>query len=112
MQLQDRKIGSVLVVTPLIKRMDTSVAAEFKHRMLAWIEAGEQRILLDLSAVDFLDSSGLGAIISAHKAIRNQGRLAVCGLTRNVRNLFNMTRMNRILPLFEDVDQAAKDLAT
>lgn len=110
MELEERVVENILLVKPLVKRMDASVANAFKEKMIGWIGGGHHRIVLDLSRVDFVDSSGLGAIVSTHKAIRDKGELAVSGLTKNVMNLFTMTRMNRILAIYDQAEEALRAL--
>ena len=69
MELTESKAGKVVIVTPLEKRLDASAATDFKQKMLAITSRGEQHILVDLSNVDFIDSSGLGAFISVLKKL-------------------------------------------
>src|SRR5574337_843551 len=59
MQLDQRKAGNALIVTPLEDRLDARVAADFKERMSELIASGHTKIALDLSKVEFIDSSGL-----------------------------------------------------
>lgn len=47
---------------PSDKRIDSSVAKDFKGKMVDWIDAGDKRIVLNLAKADFIDSSGLGAV--------------------------------------------------
>ena len=100
MQILDKKIGRILVVKPLEKRIDASVATDFKEQMAAWINAGNKWIVLDLAEVDFIDSTGLGAIVSSLKSIGNEGDLAICSAKEMVMNLFRLTRMNRVFQIF------------
>ncbi len=111
MELECRETDGVLVVKPLVSRLDAAVAVPFKEQVKSWIDEGRRRFVLDLSQVTFVDSSGLGAIVSIHKKLRNDGKLVVCGLTGNVMNLFDMTRVDRIIPIFSTVEEAV-DAAT
>jgi anti-sigma B factor antagonist len=90
---------SVPVVVPTVKRLDASVAPAFKQAVVKVVEGGERRILLDLSGVTFLDSSGLGAMVSVLKALGTQGTLAVCGAQGSVTSLFKLTRMDKVFSL-------------
>lgn len=110
MQLEEKKIGDILKVKVLGKRIDASGAMDFKSQMLDWINAGSRRILLDLSEVDFVDSSGLGAIVSSLKAIGNGGDLFICGVRETVMSLFRLTRMNRVFQIFDSEEQALRVL--
>lgn len=111
MQIQDTKVDDVLVIQPQDKRIDASVATEFKGRIVDWINAGNTRIVLDLSHVDFIDSSGLGAIVSSLKTIGNNGDLVICGIQETVMSLFKLTRMNRVFQIFPSQPEAIKALS-
>lgn len=111
MEIENRKIENILVVQPMEKRIDASVSTEFKGRMVDWINAGSRKIILDLSYVDFIDSSGLGAIVSSLKTIGNDGDLVICGIKETVMGLFRLTRMNRVFQIFPSQPEAIKALS-
>ena len=110
MQIESSKIDNVLVVIPLEKQIDASSAIDFKEKMTEWINDGNNKIVLNLSHVDFVDSSGLGAILSNLKRLGTDGDLYVCCIKEAVMNLFKLTRMNRILKIFSSQDEAVKTL--
>jgi anti-sigma B factor antagonist len=111
MQIEDRKIGNVLVVKPLEKRIDAFSATAFKGKMIDWITGGSNRIVLDLSEVDFIDSSGLGVIVSSLKAVGKQGGLILCGIRETVLSLFRLTRMDRVFQIVSSPEEAVKALS-
>lgn len=111
MQLQEKQMSDILIVRPLEKRIDASTATEFKEKISGWIEAGNRRIVLNLSEVDFIDSSGLGAIISGLKKIGNDGRLVICVVRETVMSLFRLTRMNRVFDIYPSEDEAVQALS-
>ena len=59
--------------------------------------------MLDLSAVTFVDSSGLGAIVAAMKQVGAPQRLELAGLTRNVAKVFALTRMDRVFTIHDSI---------
>jgi anti-sigma B factor antagonist len=67
--------------------------------------------VLDLSGVEFVDSSGLGAIVSCLKRLGPRGSLAIAGAQGSVQRLFTLTRMDRVFPLHETVDAAVDSLS-
>ena len=111
MQIQDKKVGNILILKPSEKRIDASVATDFKGKIIDLINAGNKRIVLNLAGVDFIDSSGLGAIVSSLKAIGNEGDLVICGISETVMTLFRLTRMNRVFQIFSTEDEALKALS-
>ncbi len=110
MQLEGKNIGEILMVKSLGKRIDASSAAEFKGKMVDWINSGHYRIALDLSEVDFIDSSGLGAIVSSLKTIGDRGDMVLFGLRDSVMSLFRLTRLTRVFQIFPSEEEAFKAL--
>ncbi len=111
MQVQDRKVGDILIVQPLEKRIDASVATEFKGKMVDWINAGNTKIILNLANVDFIDSSGLGSIVSSLKTIGDNGELLISCIQETVMGLFRLTRMNRVFQIFPSEEEAINALS-
>lgn len=96
----------VQIVSVNAERIDAAVAIQFKDVMRAETETGPGRVVLDLSRVEFIDSSGLGAIVAAMKQLGTGRRLDLAGLTPAVDNVFRLTRMDTVLKLFPTLDQA------
>jgi anti-sigma B factor antagonist len=94
--------GSVPVVVPRVQRLDASVAPAFKQQVVQLVQGGERRLVVDLAGVDFLDSSGLGALVSILKALGTQGSMAVCGARGGVLSLFKLTRMDKVFAIHAD----------
>ncbi|MEH1865192.1 MAG: STAS domain-containing protein [Nostoc sp.] len=68
--------------------------------------AGADILLLDMKEVKFIDSSGLGALVSAMQMTRNANtKLFVCSISDQVRMLFELTKMDRIFKTFADQDE-------
>ena len=98
--------GGVPVIVPRVKRLDASVAPAFKQAVVQVVQGGERRLLLDLADVEFLDSSGLGSLVSILKALGSQGTLAVCGAKGPVLSLFKLTRMDKVFAIHADRAEA------
>ena len=106
MQLIDvNREAAVPVVAPKVRRLDASVAPAFRQEVVQLVQAGEHRLVVDLSGVEFLDSSGLGALVAILKSLGAQGALAVCGAQGAVLSLFRLTRMDKVFPI--DADRRA-----
>lgn len=110
MQLVHEKKGSVVLVKPLEKRMDATIAADFKTQMGVLINEGQALFVLDLSEVDFVDSSGLGAIVASLKMLGGKGDLVIASAGEKVMKLFKLTRMDRVFQVFPTSDEALAQL--
>jgi anti-sigma B factor antagonist len=84
-------------------RVDATVAESLKTELHDLLRAGNSRLLLDMSAVKFMDSTGLGVIVTAMKSARaGGGKLALFGLPARVRALVELTRLHLIFDIYVD----------
>lgn len=111
MELETKKENPIFYIKPLAKRIDASSSTLFKGQVNDLIAKGENLIVLNLAQVEFIDSSGLGALISILKTISNsKGMIAVCEVNTNVSNLFSITRINTILNISSHEDDAKNQI--
>jgi anti-sigma B factor antagonist len=99
--LEDMSEGECLVVSLKESRLDAVIAANFREALIERIGQGQRNIVLDMSQVNFMDSSGLGALVSIMKHLGHAGRLHICGVTPSVMAVLKLTRMDRVLKTFE-----------
>jgi anti-sigma B factor antagonist len=109
--LQTHADGNALVVKLTQTRLDAKIAVNFKEQMTALINEGNTKIVLDLSGVDFVDSSGLGAIVTCLKVLGRKGDLVISGVKNDVMTMFVLTRMDRVFQMFPTIADATKVLA-
>lgn len=122
MNLSFQEVGGVGVVRAHASRIDAAVAIQFKDRF-AEIAAGlpdaagapptggsERTVLLDLTEVEFLDSSGLGAVVAARKLLGKGRQLALAGLQPAVEKVLRLTHMDRVFPIYRDADAFLSDM--
>jgi anti-sigma B factor antagonist len=93
-------------VIAVLGELDLATAPQLRQRIVALVSQGAVRLLLDLRATDFIDSIGLGVIIGALKRVQPLGgEVAVVCTTSRIRTVFEMTRIDTIIPVFADVDE-------
>ena len=106
MRVEEKKLGNTTVVKILETRLGADRAVSFKEVMAGFVKKGARSIVLDMSAVEFIDSTGLGAILSVLKMIGKGGEIVICGTTDTVTSMFKLTRMDRVFAMHAKVDDA------
>ncbi|MEM7254417.1 MAG: STAS domain-containing protein [Pseudomonadota bacterium] len=106
MLIEDKLVDDTLVVKVCETRVDAHNAGEFKGAMAQFVEDGNQRIALDLSEVEFIDSSGLGAIVACLKSVGRDGKFTMFGLRNTTLSMFRLTRMDRVFDIYESEQDA------
>lgn len=98
---------SITLILVQEERLDAHNSSELKGQMLSLFEEGKNNIIVDLQEVRFVDSSGLGALVSGFKnASARNGNLKLCGLQPQVQSMFELTRLHRVFEIFTDRNQA------
>ncbi len=101
MNLDITEQKGMVIITIREERLDAHNANELKSELLALFEQGKKDILVDLQEVKFVDSSGLGALVSGFKnAITNQGSLKLASLQTQVKSMFELTRLHRVFDIY------------
>jgi anti-sigma B factor antagonist len=109
MKIISETMGDMLVVHVDEPRIDAAAAIQFKERMReVTVDAGA-RVVLDLSRVNFLDSSGLGAVVAVMKLLLPARKLELACLTPTVEKVFRLTRMDSVFLIHPVVPGALRD---
>ena len=103
MELLAEQRGEILIVRAMQDRIDAAGAIQFKDRMRDLTAVACPRVVLDMSRVAFLDSSGLGAVVAVMKALAPDRKLELSGLTATVQKVFRLTRMDSIFTIHDQV---------
>lgn len=100
------------VVLAVVGEVDVATAPQLRQEAVRQVSVGNARLVIDLSGVDFLDSTGLGVIVGLLKRVRtHDGELAVAGAENHVRKVFDITRISDVLPMYATVDEACAAIA-
>jgi anti-sigma B factor antagonist len=108
MEITVDKIGEVAVVAVPVEELDAGNTAEFKRDIAPALEANT-KVVLDLSKLRFLDSSGLGSFLSCLRKLNsNGGDLKLCGMSPQVRTVIELVRMHRIFDIYGTKEDAVR----
>jgi anti-sigma B factor antagonist len=102
------QVGNVAVAAMPVEELDAGNAGEFKRDMAPLVEA-HTNVVLDLSRLRFVDSSGLGAFISCLRKLNAKGGdLKLCGMSKDVRAVFELVRMHRVFDILATREDAVR----
>lgn len=103
--------NGVTVIAPPAPRVDAEVAGDLRGVLLQAIESGSRKLILDMTAVEFIDSSGLGALVSALKRLKQLdtlGEIRLAGVQPGVLAVLQIIRLHRVFPTFASVGAATQ----
>ena len=84
---------------------------ELKQKVLDELESGERKFLIDFSNTGYIDSSGLGVLVSLSKKIREQdGELRLANLNDDLRTLFELTKLDTLFQISDSRSEALQSL--
>jgi anti-sigma B factor antagonist len=97
MHIEVTQAGQIAVVGPQ-GDLDMAVADELKRVLAGLIDKGQSRVVMDLSQVGYIDSSGMGVLVASMKQARAAGGdVRLCALQADVRAIFEMTRLIKVM---------------
>lgn len=101
-QVTNRQVGDVTVVDVAGRITLGEGASTLRENIRDLVAKGNKKILLNLSDVSYIDSSGIGELVSAYTTVTNQGgTLKLLGLTKRVKDLLQITKLYTVFEVFE-----------
>ena len=97
--MEVRQIGEAVFLAPKTKEIGADIADSFKAEALAALPEGGAKVLMDLSEVEFMDSSGLSSLVAIMKRTRPGGRLVLFGLRPGVEEILRLTRLDAVFQI-------------
>ena len=89
--------------------VDVYTAPQLKEELVAAIEGGCANVIVDLQGVGFIDSSGLGVLVSAlRRAREREGAVRIVCTRDNILKIFRITGLDKVFPIFSDAAEAAR----
>lgn len=113
MKFEETKINNIHVMRVQEARLDSTISPEFKTQLLRLVENEQVRnILIDLKNVEYVDSSGLGALLFGHRQAKSHsGRMKLVHLNPKVVTLIKIANLENILEGYDDENDAVKSFA-
>jgi anti-anti-sigma factor len=106
---EDRKADALILA--LSGKLDATTAKPFEEKIIEVINSRAQRLVLDLSQLEYISSSGLRVFLLAAKRLqRTDGKMVFCGLQDHVRQVFDLAGFSSILSIYGSRDEAIKSL--
>jgi len=101
------RVGDVSIVLLPYEKIDASCRNEFRGDLDPVVSEPNPSVVIDMSNVRFVDSAGIGALISCLKrATSNDGDLKLCNVAKPVRALFELVRLHRLLDILNSREEA------
>ena len=108
--MKSEEYKGIKIVIPELRQLDLNNSSHFNEDLSGLLE-GEMRVALNLENVNFMDSTGLGIIVSALRSMNDKsGKIALFGIRPAVKILFDMVRLTQIANIFDTRDQAVEYL--
>lgn len=108
MKINSRKHNDILVVEFLATNLDAANAKEFKTDISPLLETAD-KFIFDMSNLQFIDSSGLGAILSCLRSVSNRkGEIKLCNLSKSARIIIELVNMHKVFDIFNTVEEGLK----
>lgn len=110
MKFDVEKNGTSAVLTIKERKLDVSISPELKGEFILLCRPQVKSLIVDLSAVEFCDSSGLSALLIAERQMRQHGgQVKLVGVHKKVLSLLKISQLDKVFPLFDSVAKAQKN---
>jgi anti-sigma B factor antagonist len=93
-------------VVAVTGEIDVASVDMLRDRVLPLVGKPEPRLIIDLSGVTFMDSTGLSLLVAVRRRLPDGAPLLIVGAAPQIARLFQITSLNKVFPLFDSVDEA------
>jgi anti-sigma B factor antagonist len=112
LKLSNRQVGDVTVVDAAGRITLGEGSSALRDVLRDMVAKGQKKILLNLSEVSYIDSSGIGELVSGFTTVTNQGgSLKLLGLTKRVKDLLQITKLYTVFDVHDDEASAVRSYA-
>ena len=111
-KLTTRQVGDVTVIDATGRITLGEAASSFRDLIRDLATKGNKKILLNLSDVSYIDSSGIGEMVSSFTTVTNHGgQLKLLGLSKRVKDLLQITKLYTVFEVFDDEAAAVRSFS-
>ena len=108
-KLTTRKVGDVSVIDAVGRITLGEGASSFRDTIREMVAGGDKKVLLNLGDVTYVDSSGIGELVSGFTTVTNQGgQLKLLNLTKRIQDLLQITKLYTVFEVFDDEAEAVR----
>lgn len=109
MKLTDREQDGVIILEPKGKIMGGPDASLLHDKLYEFIEKDKKQFIINLEQVDWMNSTGLGILISGYTTLRNSdGTLKLANVTEKIQSLLVITKLASVFEAYDTIDDAIK----
>ena len=110
LSFETRAVGGTTVLA-VGGDVDLHTAPQLRDRIRTLVDEGTRRLVVDMTGVEFLDSTGLGTLLGSRKQlVALDGRLALAGLSDHVLKVFEITSLDQVFDIHATVDEALRGI--
>lgn len=106
MQIKTEQKNGILIIYLMERHLDSAISSEFRERIIDYVNEGNKRIIINLKAVEYIDSSGLGSLVLGHKEVRKIGEMKIASLHPQIQHIINLVRLDRVLNVYKNDEEA------
>jgi anti-sigma B factor antagonist len=111
-KLTSRQVGDVTVVDVAGRITLGEGASAFRNAIRDLVTKGNKKVLLNLGEVSYIDSSGIGELVSGFTTVTNSGgQLKLVGLSKRVKDLLQITKLYTVFEAFDDETEAVRSFS-
>ena len=105
MTITERQAGPVTVLA-LAGKLTSDDSGLLKGKVVSLMEAGRTQLILNLSAVTYIDSSGLGEMVSCHTTAKQKGAVKLASMGKRIQDLLVMTKLMMVFDVYDSENEA------
>ncbi len=107
----EKKVNGDIVIFSFSGNLILSELESVREQVRDTIEKENvNNIIFDMTDVDFIDSAGIGFVVSIYKTLKGRnGKFALCGLKTKPKEVFSLTRLDKIIKIYDDLETAIEN---